>query len=157
MSLRSKVSAYIKDALRPILGAEPWDRGPQRLSYDVIRGVLSSRSLMVSEIGRTLFDDPAGLWGREKRLCRGLASKEWSQEPLRKALLDRNAAHVKPDTLVVVDFSEVVKPYGKAFEYLDRVRDASDPRKDPPAGGTDSSRMLSVSRRDIQPRPRHII
>jgi hypothetical protein len=96
-------------------------------------GVLGSRSLMVSEISRTLHDDPAGLFHREKRICGGLASEKWDEEPLRRCLLERNGRWAKADQLVVVDLSEVVKPYGKAFQHLDRARDASDPRKDPPA------------------------
>src|SRR3990172_7448306 len=134
MSLRKKVSARLAGFLSPLLGLSAGvSAGPGRLIRAVVFGILSSRSLMVSEIARTLYDQRAGLFHREKRLCQGLASKGWNEEFLRQALVARNLEHVREDTLIVGDFSEVVKPYGKAFEYLDRVRDASDPRKNPPA------------------------
>lgn len=134
MSLRKRVSARLAGFLSPLLGlAVGLTPGPRRLIRDVVWGILSSRSLMVSEIARTLFDQRAGLLHREKRLCQGLASKGWNEGFLRQALVAHNLQHVREDTLIVGDFSEVVKPYGKAFEYLDQVRDASDPRKHPPA------------------------
>lgn len=134
MSLRKKVSSRLTEFLNPLLELSTGiSGGPRRLIRDVVFGALTSRSLMVSEIARTLFDQKAKLFHREKRICQGLASEGWNEEFLRQELVTRNLEHVREETLIVGDFSEVVKPYGKEFEYLDRVRDASDPRKEPPA------------------------
>ena len=101
----------------------------QDLLWKLVPGILASGSLRLSQIARTQISCPSRLWAMEKHLSVQLASRHWDHRPLDEALLSDQASEVKENTILAVDFSEVVKVYGQKLEFLDRVSDRSDPDK----------------------------
>lgn len=101
----------------------------RKLLWELVPGILASGSLRLSEIARTQIARPSELPAMEKHLSVQLTSRHWNHQPLGDLLLEEQAAYVKDDTVVAIDFSEVVKVYGQKLEYLDWVSDRSDPRK----------------------------
>lgn len=113
-----------KIASRAGLGSEQAE-----LATDVVAGISKSGSCHLSEIGRAL-NDSSELIQIERRLSRGLAAPDEQTELMRLAYLDEAAPTAAKMDFVAVDWTEVVKPHGKEFEYLDRVRDGSSPSKE---------------------------
>lgn len=101
-------------------------RSKQKFSADIIYGILSSGSCVLSEIAHSL-KEPI----RKKNTIDRL-SRQLSDGVDRKivANYERTVKKCLPEApLVFVDDSDVVKPYGKKFENLCIVRDGSSPDK----------------------------
>ena len=94
-----------------------------RLVREVIYGVQSRASVRLSEIARALEED-IGLKKVVERLGRQLARKGLRRR-VRRNLLKLAAPRVGRETLLVVDLTDVSKPYAREMEYLARVRDGS--------------------------------
>ena len=101
----------------------------QELLWKLVPGILASGSLRLSEIARTQIPCPSRLSAMEKHLSVQLASRHWDHRPLGDTLVADQAAEVRENTVLAVDFSEVVKGYGQKLEFLDWVSDRSDPDK----------------------------
>jgi hypothetical protein len=91
---------------------------------DMLYGMQASGDTQLSSIMRAINDDPGMRHAVEKRLSRNLAD-EGLCAAVSKAVLSEGARHVKDDTLVLVDPTEIKKEYGYRMEYISRVRDAS--------------------------------
>jgi hypothetical protein len=99
----------------------------QRLVQDWVVGCYQARSTILSCIARELDADRAGFEATLERLSRGLKRQavaitqaahqylSWACQVARRARF----------TLLVIDLSEIVKPYGKEMPYLCEVRDGS--------------------------------
>jgi len=59
-----------------------------------------------------------------ERLSRNLSRKDMSKT-LNRQLVAAASSKIKDRTLLVVDLSDIQKPYGRSMEYLGRVRDGS--------------------------------
>ena len=59
-----------------------------------------------------------------ERLSRNLSRKDMSKT-LNRRIVDGTSSKVGQDTLLVVDLSDIQKPYGRSMEHLGRVRDGS--------------------------------
>jgi hypothetical protein len=101
----------------------------QKLLWELVPGILASGSLELSQIVRTWITHSGQLKPLEKHLSLQLASVHWDHRPLAETLLSDQAAEVKEDSIIAIDFSELVKVYGQKLEYLDWVSDRSDPDK----------------------------
>jgi len=101
----------------------------QELLWKLVPGILASGSLRLSEIARTQIPCPSRLSAMEKHLSVQLASRHWDHRPLGDTLVADQAAEVRENTVLAVDFSAVVKGYGQKLEFLDWVSDRSDPDK----------------------------
>jgi hypothetical protein len=101
----------------------------QELLWRLVPGIIASGSLRLSEIARTQISRPSELSAMEKHLSVQLSSRHWDHRPLGETLLLDQAAEVRENTVLAIDFSEVVKAYGQKLEFLDRVSDRSDPDK----------------------------
>jgi len=99
----------------------------QELLWELVPGILASGSLELSQIIRTLITHFGQLKPLEKHLSLQLSSVHWDHQPLAETLLSDQAAEVKEDSIIAIDFSERVKVYGQKLEYLDWVSDRSDP------------------------------
>jgi hypothetical protein len=99
-----------------------------RLSADVVVGICQTGSCHLSEIGRAL-REPGAPAVTEHRLSEGLARPRFADAALAEAYLEQVLPAARRMPFVAVDPTELVKPYGQAFEHLDTVRDASDRRK----------------------------
>ena len=91
---------------------------------DMLYGMQASGDTQLSSIMRAINDDPEMKHAVEKRLSRNLAEKELGKA-ISGAVLAEGARHVRDDTLILVDPTEIRKEYGYRMEYISRVRDAS--------------------------------
>jgi len=95
----------------------------RRFVAEALQGIVGRQSVLLSEIARSL-NEPIALIKTENRLSRNLGA-ERMRPVLQGALLSAGAPRVKPQSLLILDLSDVVKPYGRKMEYLARVRDGS--------------------------------
>ena len=90
---------------------------------DMIYGMAKNQSPILSEISRALVED-IDLLSTIKRLSRNAKDfKDHTQLSANYGALVKK--HIKDDMLVIVDNSDIVKPYGEQFEALSRVHDGS--------------------------------
>ena len=95
----------------------------QRLVREVLYGVQARGSVRLSEIGRSL-GEATRLKKIIERLGRQLERRGLRQQ-VRENLLTLAAPRITADTLLVVDPTDLSKPYARSMEYLARVRDGS--------------------------------
>lgn len=98
------------------------------LAGNCILGISKSGSCKVSDIVRAL--NGKGLFHKETRvLYDRLSDKREGFDEMRKAWLELVAPTANQMPFIAVDPSDIIKPYGRYFEFLDVVRDASDREK----------------------------
>jgi hypothetical protein len=111
--------------------------GEAKLASDLVIGISQAQSVLLSESARVINeiegssddDDPKALIRTEQRLSKGLAKRQSGLDELPQAWLKLVAPTARRMKFVTVDGSEITKPYGEKFEYLDKVRDGSVPGK----------------------------
>ncbi len=104
------------------------DQAENELAQDCVVGISKEESCKVSDIARAVA--PQGdLREATRRFYDGLADPCSGLDELRHAWLHevKKAADRMP--FIAVDPSDIIKLHGKDFEFLDIVRDASDPSK----------------------------
>lgn len=126
MSRFSNAARDLKRALSGFLESHMFEglSVPQRkFVADAVYGLLKSGSPLVSEQARALCED-AKLIYVEKRLCRGYEGFDLS--PLASNVAKFSVSELMDFPYQIdVDESDVVKPYGSAFEELGLVHDGS--------------------------------
>jgi hypothetical protein len=95
----------------------------RRLISEVLYGIAARQSVHLSEIGRAL-EEPIPLIKTENRLSRNLGRPELRSH-IGAAVLREGAGHIRDRTLLILDTSDIAKPYAEKMEYLARVRDGS--------------------------------
>lgn len=111
----SKFSGYVSKNL---------DKTCRRFISEAIYGILSSQSVMLTEIGRSL-ETEVPLKKIEERFCRQLKKDEiWGN--IHEQVLSDAAPYIKDDTLLILDLNDLFKKYAKKMEYLATVRDGSE-------------------------------
>lgn len=95
----------------------------RRLVREILYGVQARGSVRLSEIARAL-GEPTALKKVIERLGRQLGRSGLRQR-VRANLLREAARWVGHDTLLVVDPTDLTKPYARKMEYLAKVRDGS--------------------------------
>jgi hypothetical protein len=95
----------------------------QRFVSEMVYGIQASQSVLLTEIGRTL-EERIPLHKTEDRLSRNL-QRSALEDTVQHNLLRMAAGHIGPNTLLVLDPSDVAKKYAKKMEYLATVRDGS--------------------------------
>ena len=98
------------------------------LARDCIVGISKTGSCKVSEIVRSK-NGKKPLREETQPVYKGLAQKTSKLDRLREAWLRMVAGVANKMPFIAVDFSDIFKLHGKAFDNLAIVRDASDPRK----------------------------
>lgn len=96
----------------------------RRFVQEALYGITARKSLRLTEIARALNEEIA-LIKTENRLSRQ-AQREGLHTQLHDFVLERSRHRIERDTLLVIDPSDIVKPYGRKMEHLARVRDGSD-------------------------------
>ena len=116
--LRTKLanfSGYVSDGL---------DKSAKRFIREACYGILSSQSVLLTQMGRSL-ETKISLKKIEERFCRQLHKKQiWEQ--IHTNILTEASTRVKQDTLLILDLGDIHKKYAHEMEYLARVRDGSD-------------------------------
>jgi len=111
--------------------------GEAKLASDLVVGISQTQSVLLSETARVIneaegsseADDAKALMRTEQRLSKGLAKMKSGLDALPQAWLKFAAPTVRRLKFVTVDGTDMTKPYGGTFEYLDKVRDGSAPGK----------------------------
>lgn len=94
----------------------------RRFVGEALYGIAARGSVRLTEIGRSL-EEPIPLIKTETRLSRNLARPELSC--VGDAVLAEGAGRIGTRTLLVLDLSDITKPYAEKMEHLARVRDGS--------------------------------
>ena len=121
----AKIAVKIRAQIRQFSGevSVGLPKTAARLVREVIYGVQSRASVRLSEIARAL-EEGIGLKKVVERLGRQL-DRKGLRVRVRQNLLKLAASRVGRETLLVVDLTDVSKPYAREMEYLARVRDGS--------------------------------
>jgi len=118
----SKINEYMK-GYKDIL-----DKPRRKYMRDMILGSIRSHSLILSQIGQKvqqITDKCANSHQTEKRLSYNLNSKKWSIMEMRNKYYQSMLKYVTDDTLVILDLSDIQKPYGRKLPGLKDVWDGS--------------------------------
>ena len=121
----AKVAGRIREQLREFPGkvSVGLPKTAARLVREVLYGVQSRASVRLSEIARALEEEIA-----PKKVIERL-SRQLNRRGLRRAvgknLLELAAWRVEKEPLLIVDPTDVTKPYVRKMQYLARVRDGS--------------------------------
>lgn len=118
----------IRQSVQKLAARVALSKAETGLAADVVQGITQSGSCHLSEIGRAL-DEDEPIAATEHRLSEGMARKRSKLDALGLAYLGTVAPVAAQMPFIAVDPTDLVKPYGRAFEHLDTVRDASDRRK----------------------------
>jgi len=99
------------------------------LAVEIVVTIARTGKVHLSEVARALKGKDEELIVPERAVSEQLAAKRSSLDRLRDGWLRTVAPAAKRLSFIAVDGSDHAKPYGKTFEHLDWVRDASDPLK----------------------------
>jgi hypothetical protein len=89
----------------------------------MIYGIQAGRDVKLSSIGRSLGEE-ISLKKTEERLSRHLGVKGMGQR-VNEVIGEHGSRKVHDDTLIVIDPTDICKPYARRMPYLARVRDGS--------------------------------
>jgi hypothetical protein len=89
----------------------------------MIYGIQAGRDVKLSSIGRSLGEE-ISLKKTEERLSRHLGVKGLGQR-VNEVIGEHGSRKVHDDTLIVIDPTDICKPYARRMPYLARVRDGS--------------------------------
>ena len=92
------------------------DKTARRFVQEAIYGIIASESVMLTEIGRQI-ESRISLKKTEERFSRQLIKPDiW--DCLQKSILSMASERVKEKTLLILDLSDLKKPYAEKMEYL---------------------------------------
>ena len=94
-----------------------------RFIGEALYGIQSRGSVRLSEIARSL-DEGIALHKTITRLSNQL-QRPGLLEHLEERIIGEGARRVQQETLLIIDVSDIVKPYAEKMQYMARVRDGS--------------------------------
>lgn len=121
----TQLDELLQDYFR--IGGMQVNAGPLRAMADVIRGIVFSGSVQLTNAARLLADNGAGLSYHVKRLSLALSNPHWNHQSWARGILTRQAAMIAPDDLIPIDATELAKPYARHMQHQCIVKDASRP------------------------------
>jgi hypothetical protein len=123
MSLTGHLSVALTGFLQPFVAslAEVHRRAVGELVFLIV----GAGSIMVSQMARRMSWGSRRMIQREKRLCRHAKTRSFDDVDLSGALRREAARHLRPDSLVLLDTSDLSKPYARKMEHVGIVHDAS--------------------------------
>jgi hypothetical protein len=124
----AQLGSRIEEQIRGFSGILSMGLGKvqSRFVGQMIYGIQTRQSTRLSQIARSL-KEKTSLKKVIERLSRNLGHEGLGSHVV-DAVAREGSSRLGSDTLLVVDISEIVKPYGKKMEYLADVRDASHKR-----------------------------
>jgi len=118
-----QLSALLGDYLESFGMNAP--QGPLRAMGDLVRGIVWTGSMQLSNAARLQADTPRRLAQVVKRLSGHLANPRWDHREWAAAILAEQVRPIRPDDLLPLDATELAKPYARKMEHQTVVRDAS--------------------------------
>lgn len=119
----ARIGLKLREQMEEFLGNLPLSKPARRFALEALYGISSRGSLKLSQIARAL-NEPIPLIKTENRLSRQ-AGRRGLAERVRDYVIDQGASRIGRDTLLIIDPSDIAKPYAEKMEYLARVRDGS--------------------------------
>ena len=119
------VSSLLDDFLQPLGMLAP--RGPLRAMAELVRGIVFTSSVQLSNAGRLRAAAPRPLRRTVDRLSDHLSDRTWDHGEWAAAVLQYLADAVDDDDLIPLDGTELAKPYARHMQYANTIRDASRP------------------------------
>ncbi len=116
---------------------------------DLMYGVMKSSSLQLSSIARALNED-VKLSSTITRLDRNINSHDFDVDLFSDSYVNFAKSLLDDEMVVIVDDTEIAKPYSKKLEDLDRIRDASQP-KTTIVNGYNVCEMVALSAKSSHP------
>ena len=95
----------------------------KRFIHEMIYGIQARQSVRLSEIARSLNENIL-LKKTIERLSNRLDRKGLAEE-ITQSVIRSGKNRIKEDTLLILDPTDITKPYAEKMEYLATVRDAS--------------------------------
>jgi len=123
MPLTGYVSVQLGGFLHPFLQTVPPSYA--RPIEDLVLPVVGADSTMVSRLARRMSWGPREMIHREKRLCRHAKTRSLDDVGLSAALRTEAGLYLQQDSLVLLDTSDLSKPYARKMWYLGTVQDGS--------------------------------
>ena len=118
-----KANMYVKTRYGNML-----DKPRQKYMRDMILGTICSKSLILSQISQKIqgvTDTCQNSHQTEKRLSHNLNSQKWGREQMRVQHYLDMLGYVTNQTLIILDLSDMQKPYGRKLPDLKEVHDGS--------------------------------
>jgi hypothetical protein len=121
----SKISKKIQQQMQQFSGklSRGLPKTAGRFVEEAIYGIQARGTLRLSEIARSL-NEEIGLQKTINRLSRQL-KRRGLLEHIEYEVLTEGKDRIKQDTLLILDLSDITKPYAKKMEYMAQVRDGS--------------------------------
>lgn len=121
----SLVGSKLRNQLHSFSGklSTHFSRPLRRFVEQMLYGIQAAQDVKLSCIGRAL-EEGIPLLKTEERLSRNLEHEELEAE-LQRQVAEMGSRYVHPDTYVLVDPSDIRKPYAEKMEYLATVHDGS--------------------------------
>lgn len=123
-----RTSALLDDYLEPLSMLHR--RGPLRAMADLVRGILWSGSVQLTNACRVFAQTSEDLGYEVDRLSTQLANPKWDHREWMAAVLGYLADRVEADDLIAIDGTDLAKPYARNMQWQCIVQDAS--RRDKP-------------------------
>jgi len=120
----------------------------RRFVAEAVYGIQARQSVMLSEIGRAL-NEAIRLKKTENRLSNELGRSGLGGH-LTENLLRMASIRVRKDTLLVLDPSDIIKPYARSMEHMTRVRDGSTGRL---GNGYSTLQVIGAELNDVKVTP----
>ncbi len=95
-----------------------------RFIEEMVYGMQARGSVRLTEVARAL-EEPIKLHKTHDRLCRNL-NDSMLKSVIGSYILNKGSSHVKDDTLLIMDPSDITKKYARKMEHLCEVRDGSE-------------------------------
>lgn len=106
------------------------NKSKQKFILDMQYGLMKNKSVLLSEISRALDEDIKVQYTVERLSDNCVNFTENDFQSIRQNMKSEIKKYLPDQEMIAIyDDSDIAKVYGKKFEDLDRVRDASDPDK----------------------------
>jgi len=122
-TIRRRLYSFARDLATPFS-----DSRRRHFITDFLPGLVIAGHVHLTAVARAISRPGSpSVHAIEKRLSRHLSSDHWDASPLATELLNRSAALVHDDSLLVADLTDLAKPHARYLEGLGRIHDGSDP------------------------------
>jgi len=122
----AQIAGKLRDRICDFSGnlSKTFCKTEKRFIHEMLYGIQARQSVRLSEVARSLNED-IQLKKTIDRLSSRLARPGMAQE-ITESVIRHGKDRIKENTLLIVDPTDITKPYAEKMEYLARVRDGSD-------------------------------
>jgi hypothetical protein len=121
----SHVAGKLRDRIDDFSGilSKTFCKTERRFIHEMVYGIQAGQSVRLSEIARSL-NENIQLKKTIERLSSRLGRKGMAEE-ITERVIQHGKGRIKENTLLIVDPTDITKPYAEKMEYLAKVHDGS--------------------------------